>query len=270
MANGEDYAKERAKEFAEAREAFLLGVAADPGLQTSDVKVALVLAVGYVNKAQFDASGEMWAWPGIETLKKKTAVSDRTVMRSLVRLQRMGWITLVAPQRGPGRHNRYRLERPNLTSLCQVLEAPSDNTSEESGKSENLTSRVPNTCHLGAEKPDTVVSPDSLEENPEQQPSNAPPAGTPTAPAADAQEGSGRQSFLSQDFDQHKRLEIEVRIEAAMSAGVHRHVQRLIDEMGATQHEAWHITFKMLDGDGPKDAWRSADQFLHYESVARN
>lgn len=253
MDGGENYAKELARELAEAKQGFLLGIAADPGLQTSDVKLALVLAVEFVNRASFEASGEMWAWPSVETLKRRTSVSDRTVMRSLVRLQRKGWIAEVVSQRGPGKSNRYRLKRPNLTSLCHVFEPPSDCAASRGGKIENLTSQVSNTCHLSAEKPDTAVSPDLLEGNLEQQPSNAPSA------LNDDEGLLGKETDHPPDpFSQ--MIPPHFDLAEASAEGARRQVRSLQDQLGMTAPEAWVWTMENLDGH--------EDEFLYLREAS--
>tara|TARA_R110002124_G_scaffold45163_1_gene136987 strand:- start:40422 stop:41168 length:747 start_codon:yes stop_codon:yes gene_type:complete len=216
------------------------------------------------------------AWPAHGTVAEKIGRAVKTndptkgdkykgdtVRRSVRRLCAKGYLAKVE-DRGRGRTCSYALGDDNRTLASGIADNSDETKAFDRRVEENRT--------LASEKPDPGVhenrtlgydnSPlaNLLEQHP-----LPPPAGAPSAPAAAALDGESREPPPQDpDLNNHRR------VQEAKDNGIRRHVQSLVDEMGVSQAEAWSITMKMLDGDGPPGAWRDNDQFLHYESVAGN
>ena len=200
------------------------------------------------------ANTELEAWPSEKRLAGELDTTNRSVRAALAVLRERGWIFLA--QKG-GKHigsNRYRLNVDNASTARKTV-----NRKLASGGEESAAERQPEDPRhlnrkLASGKP---IHRTFLDSNQQQQ--------TVSAREAAAVEGGFEKiGPHHSEPDRRKQLDVKARVDAAKDDGVRRHVQRLVEELGATPAEAWSITLRMLDGDGPEGAWSAADQFMHF------
>jgi hypothetical protein len=144
----------------------------DRRLGAIDFMVAYQLSE-QTNAAEFDKSGQLLTWQGIDSMAAAIGVSDRTVQRSIGRLKKYKQLA-VTPAVGRHRSNRYTLLLKPVQAVAAVGDKvemvtavspfPKNGDSRVTLSREKVTNLTRNGDNGGAEMV-TAVSPESLRES---------------------------------------------------------------------------------------------------------
>jgi hypothetical protein len=119
--------------FEVARAAFLRRLARAPAGEAA-VRGGLLLALDYANRATFEATGELCAWPAMKTVAAGTGLFLRRVRDAIGRLEAAGLVTVTRPEtRGAGHHFVYTLH-PEKVLADPNLKVPASVTFSGSEK----------------------------------------------------------------------------------------------------------------------------------------